>query len=78
MKEPQQRDEVQAASGRTNWTTIALIGFLVLLAAVAVFFATRGNSDQDKLTNEIFKDKEQLEHLRGFCCPPHLIREHKC
>ena len=53
MTEPQQRDEVQAASGRTNWTTIALIGSLVLLVAIVAYFATRGNSDQDKLTNSV-------------------------
>lgn len=51
MKEPQPRDDVQVASGRTNWTTIALVGSLVLLLAIVAYFATRGNSDQDKLTN---------------------------
>ncbi|WP_407828711.1 lysozyme inhibitor LprI family protein [Sphingomonas sp.] len=36
---------------RLNWTTIALIGGLVLLVLVVAYFATRGNDDQDKLTN---------------------------
>jgi hypothetical protein len=34
-----------------NWTTIALIGGLLLLVLVVAYFATRGNADQDKLTN---------------------------
>jgi uncharacterized protein YecT (DUF1311 family) len=37
---------------RTNWTTIALIGALILLALVVIYFASRGNPDQDKLTNK--------------------------
>jgi hypothetical protein len=36
---------------RLNWTTIALIGGLVLLVLLVAYFATRGNADQDKLTN---------------------------
>jgi hypothetical protein len=36
---------------RLNWTTIALIGGLVLLVLVVAYFATRGNANQDKLTN---------------------------
>jgi len=67
MKEPQQRDEVQAASGRTNWTTIALIGSLVLLAAVAVFLATRGNSDQDKLTNSAVTSSSPRANREKLC-----------
>lgn len=44
------RDVQEPASG-PNWTTIGLIGGLLLLVLVIAFFATRGNSDQDKLTN---------------------------
>jgi hypothetical protein len=36
---------------RLNWTTIALIGGLVLLVLIVAYFATRGNANQDKLTN---------------------------
>ncbi|MFL6722417.1 MAG: lysozyme inhibitor LprI family protein [Sphingomonas sp.] len=35
---------------RINWTTIALIGGLVLLVLIVAYFATRRNADQDKLT----------------------------
>jgi len=39
---------------RLNWTTIGLIAGLVLLVLVIAYFATRGNSDQHKLTNVSF------------------------
>jgi hypothetical protein len=38
---------------KLSWTTIGLIAGLVLLVLLIVYFATRGNSDQDKLTNVI-------------------------
>jgi hypothetical protein len=34
-----------------SWTTIALIGGLVLLVLIIAYFASRGNANQDKLTN---------------------------
>jgi hypothetical protein len=34
-----------------SWTTIALIAGLLLLVLIIVYFASRGNSNQDKLTN---------------------------
>jgi uncharacterized protein YecT (DUF1311 family) len=49
--EPEQPGGVQEPVRRLNWTTIALIGALVLLVLLVAYFATRGNSDQDKLTN---------------------------
>lgn len=51
MREPQRREDVPTHVQRTNWTTIALIGGLVLLVLVVAYFATRGNPNQDKLTN---------------------------
>ena len=36
---------------RLSWTTIGLIAALVLLVILVAYLATRGNSDQDKLTN---------------------------
>jgi uncharacterized protein YecT (DUF1311 family) len=44
--------EVVRTGGRSglSWTTIALIGGLILLIIVIGYFATRGNPDQDKLT----------------------------
>ena len=49
--EPERGDGVQEPMRNVNWTTIGLIAGLLLLVAVIAFFATRGNSDQDKLTN---------------------------
>jgi hypothetical protein len=36
-----------------NWTTILLIGGLVLVVLIVAYFATRGNTDEDKLTNRV-------------------------
>ena len=49
--EPDRPRGVEQPVQRTNWTTIALIGALVLLVLLVAYFATRGNADQDKLTN---------------------------
>ena len=49
--EPEPAGGVQSPVRKLNWTTLALIGGLLLLALVIAYFATRGNADQDKLTN---------------------------
>jgi len=49
--EPDRKRGVQEPVRSLNWTTIALIGSLVLLVLLVAYFATRGNSNQDKLTN---------------------------
>jgi hypothetical protein len=51
VREPQRREDVPTPVQRTNWTTIALIGGLVLLVLIVAYFATKGDSDQDKLTS---------------------------
>lgn len=48
--EPDGQRGVQQPVQRLNWTTIALIGGLVLLVLLVAYFASRGNADQDKLT----------------------------
>jgi hypothetical protein len=48
--EPERPEYVQRPVQRLNWTTIALIGGLVVLLLVIAYFATNRNSDQDKLT----------------------------
>ena len=50
MKEPSRRESVGTSVKQTNWTIIALLGGLFVLVLVIAYFATRGNSDQDKLT----------------------------
>ena len=49
--EPDREQRVQEPVRNLNWTTMGLIGGLVLLVLVVAYFATGRNSDQDKLTN---------------------------
>jgi len=49
--EPERDHGVHEPMRKLNWTTIGLIAGLVLLVLLIAYFATRGNSDQDKLTN---------------------------
>ncbi len=58
--EPPRSKDVHEPVRNTNWTTIALIGGLLLLVLIVAYFATRGNSDQDKLTgNEVVQNEAQ-------------------
>jgi uncharacterized protein YecT (DUF1311 family) len=57
--EPDRRGGVHQPVRKTNWTAIALIGALVLLVLIIAYFATRGNSDQDKLTGNDLVQTEQ-------------------
>jgi hypothetical protein len=52
MTEPERKSEVQRSARTPNWTTIALIGGLVVLVLLVAYFATSRNADQDKLTGE--------------------------
>jgi hypothetical protein len=63
--EPERRSDVQPVVRNLNWTTIALVGGLVLLVLLVAYFAATRNPDQDKLTNtELTKssapDREKL------------------
>jgi len=49
--EPERRRDVHEPMRRLNWTTIALIAGLVALVLIVAFLTTRGDPDQDKLTN---------------------------
>ena len=49
--EPRREPGVKPAVRNTNWTTIALIGGLVVLLLLVAYFATGRNPDQDKLGN---------------------------
>ena len=58
--EPERGSGVQRFVRTPNWTTIALIGGLVLLLMVVAYFAAGGNPDQDKLTgNELAQGEPQ-------------------
>ena len=53
---------------RLNWTTIALIGALVVLVLLVAYFATSRNPDQDKLTvNDL------SETGKGSAVPPEKL-----
>jgi len=51
MNEPDRRRDDQLPARRLNGTTVTLVAGLVVLVLIVAYFATRGNSDQDKLTN---------------------------
>lgn len=51
MNEPDRQQQDQRPAPGPNWTTIGLLAGIVLLVLIVAYFATRGNSDQDKLTN---------------------------
>jgi hypothetical protein len=58
--EPERPRDVQRSVRTPNWTTIALIGALVVLVLLVAYFASRGNSNQDKLTaNELSQNEIQ-------------------
>ena len=57
--EPDRPGGVDRSVRTPNWTTLALIGGLVLLLGIVAYFATRGNADQDKLTGRDLAQSEQ-------------------
>lgn len=58
--DPESGNRVQRPVRTSNWTTLALIGGLILLVIVIAYFATRGNSNQDKLTqNQVAQNASQ-------------------
>ena len=66
--DPKQQKGVQRPVRRLNWTTIALIGGLVLLLLLIVYFATSRNPDQDKLIgNELTTEVPQAEQGEKLC-----------
>jgi len=63
--EPERPRDVQRPVRKLNWTTIALIGGLVVLVLLVAYFATNRNADQDKLiggkvtTSVVVSDSEK-------------------
>ncbi len=55
---PDNDDTPRQAGSQPNWTTIALIGGLVLVLLLVAYFATSRNSDQDKLTGNVMSAAE--------------------
>lgn len=60
--EPDQGNRVPRSVRTPNWTTLGLIGGLMVLVLVIAYFASRGNSNQDKLTqNELAQSGSQAK-----------------
>jgi uncharacterized protein YecT (DUF1311 family) len=60
--EPDRDSDVRSSVRTPNWTTIALIGGLVVLVLLVAYFATSRNADQDKLTgNQLAQTEQQQE-----------------
>ena len=64
MNDEADRDVREPLRG-LSWTTIALIGGLVLLVLIVAYFASRGNSNQDKLTKPQAANAADLSRCRG-------------
>lgn len=66
--EPDQGNRVQRSVRTPNWTTLGLIGGLIALVLVIAYFATRGNSNQDKLTqNEVAQSGSKAPSPEKLC-----------
>jgi len=63
--DPERRSDVRRSVRTPNWTTLALIGGLILLVLVIAYFATGRNADQDKLTRN-----ELAQNQPGQAKPP--------
>ena len=60
--EPERGRDVRRSVRTPNWTTLALIGGLVVLVLLVAYFATSGNGDQDKLSeNEVARSEQQAK-----------------
>jgi hypothetical protein len=57
--EPEEPRVVQRSVRTPNWTTLALIGGLIVLVMLVAYFATSRNADQDKLTQNQLAETEQ-------------------
>ena len=67
MRERQARDPIDVPARQTNWTTVSLIGALVLMIGVVVYMVMSGNPDQDKLTNTKTSTSAQPANRDKLC-----------
>jgi hypothetical protein len=62
MMDPERRSDVRRSVRTPNWTTLALIGALIVLLLLVAYFATSRNAAQDKLTgNELAQNQPQQQ-----------------
>jgi hypothetical protein len=60
MTDPERRSDVRRSVRTPDWTTLALIGTLIVLVLLVAYFATSRNAEQDKLTqNELAQNQPQ-------------------
>jgi uncharacterized protein YecT (DUF1311 family) len=72
--EPQQGSGVQRSVRSLNWTMLALIGALIILVLLIVYFTAGRNSDQDKLTqNELAQNQQQNPQQPAKAHPPEKL-----
>lgn len=62
MKKPRAREVVDPPEQKTNWTIISLIGGLVLLVGIIVYFAIGKSENQDRLTNSEVATSSEPSH----------------
>lgn len=60
--EPERGSDVRRSVRTPNWTTLSLVGGLVVLVLLIAYFATIRNSEQDKLSqNEVVQSEQQTK-----------------
>ena len=60
--EPERGSDVRRSVRTPNWTTLVLVGGLVVLVLAVAYFATVRNSNQDKLSqNEVAQNEQQAK-----------------
>jgi hypothetical protein len=62
MMDPERRSDVRPSVRTPNWTTLALIGALILLILLIAYFVSSRSPNQDKLTaNEVAQSGQQQQ-----------------
>ena len=73
--DPERRSDVRRSVRTPNWTTLSLIGALIVLLMLVAYFAASRNSEQDKLTqNQLGQNQpqQQLLHQAKTASPEKL------
>jgi len=74
MMEPERPSDVRRSVRTPNWTTLALIGALILLILGIAYFVSSRNPDQDKLTgNEVAQSGQQQQQQPTKAAEPEKL-----